>query len=203
MTRYIYGIIAFTLLALSTTTNAALITKKWQVSDAVSTHGLWTNNLYFNGDNSFNFTDDTFLTEYDDGTARLLGGAEDSGVSWVIDILFSDYNADPDGSVKTGGGPLLPSWDFYYTTLGTISTLDDGGFVASVTRIGPALQIGFGANDKTGDFGASAWLSVNGGDKSTHWDLNMDLVAVPEPSIIALFGLGLFGLGFARRRTHN
>lgn len=26
---------------------------------------------------------------------------------------------------------------------------------------------------------------------------------VPEPSIIALFGLGLLGLGFARRRTHN
>ena len=26
---------------------------------------------------------------------------------------------------------------------------------------------------------------------------------VPEPSIIALFAAGLFGLGFARRRTHN
>jgi len=26
---------------------------------------------------------------------------------------------------------------------------------------------------------------------------------VPEPSIIALFGLGLIGLGFARRRKHN
>ena len=25
---------------------------------------------------------------------------------------------------------------------------------------------------------------------------------VPEPSIIALFGLGLLGLGFARRRKH-
>jgi len=27
--------------------------------------------------------------------------------------------------------------------------------------------------------------------------------AVPEPSIIAIFGLGLLGLGFARRRMHN
>jgi len=200
MTRYTYGIIAFSLLALSTTTNAALITKQWQVSDAVSTHGLWTNGLSFNGDNSFNFTNDTFLTEYDDGTATLLGGAEDSGVTWVINILFEGYNADPDGPVKTGGGPLLDSWDFYYETSGTISTSDDGGFVANVSRMGPALQIGFGANDKTSDFGASAWLSINGGGHSSHWDLNMDLVAVPEPSIIALFGLGLLGLGFARRR---
>jgi hypothetical protein len=28
-------------------------------------------------------------------------------------------------------------------------------------------------------------------------------VAIPEPSIIALFGLGLFGLGLARRRIRN
>jgi hypothetical protein len=27
--------------------------------------------------------------------------------------------------------------------------------------------------------------------------------AIPEPSVIALFGLGLLGLGFARRRTRN
>jgi hypothetical protein len=26
---------------------------------------------------------------------------------------------------------------------------------------------------------------------------------VPEPGILALFGLGLLGLGFARRKTHN
>jgi hypothetical protein len=33
--------------------------------------------------------------------------------------------------------------------------------------------------------------------------MDIDATAVPEPSIIALFGLGLAGLGFARRKTRS
>ena len=32
---------------------------------------------------------------------------------------------------------------------------------------------------------------------------DISIVSVPEPSIIALFGLGLVGLGFARRRRQS
>jgi hypothetical protein len=197
----IFGLV---FVALSLSCNAALITKKWQVLDAENSHGLWTHNRDFNGDNFFNFDDDLFLTEYDDGTARLYGHASDSGVSWLIDIVWDGVNEDPDGAVKAGGGQLLASWDFYHNLVsGSISTPDAGGFVANLARVGPALQIGYGANDKTSAFGASAWLDINGEGKPTHWDLNMNLalVDVPEPSLLGLILVGLIGVGVVRRRA--
>jgi hypothetical protein len=38
---------------------------------------------------------------------------------------------------------------------------------------------------------------------ATPWLLVKDTVAAPEPSIVALMGLGLFGIGFARRRRQS
>jgi hypothetical protein len=122
----------------------------------------------------------------------------------LIDIVWSGFNQGPDGGIKDGGGKLLDSWVFYHDVVsGSISTLDAGGFVANVARIGPAFQLGVGANDKTGDFGGSAWLAINGGGKPSHWDLNMNLklVDVPEPSLLGLFLVGIIGTGVARRRA--
>ncbi len=36
--------------------------------------------------------------------------------------------------------------------------------------------------------------------RTNHFYLESTAISVPEPSIIALFAVGLFGLGFARRR---
>jgi hypothetical protein len=192
------------LFALSFASNGSIIKHKWQVLDSENSHGLWTNNIKFNNDKYFNFDDDLFLTEYSDGTAHLYGHASDSGVSWLIDIVWDGFNVTPDGSIKAGGGQLLPSWEFYYNIVsGSISTQDAGGYFANVSRIGPALQMGIGANDKTGDFGASAWLDVNGGGKPSHWDLNMNLasVDVPEPSLFGLILVGLIGMGLIRKQV--
>jgi hypothetical protein len=44
------------------------------------------------------------------------------------------------------------------------------------------------------------WFYARGGESFGGFILIKDEAAVPEPSIIALFGLGLVGIGFARRR---
>jgi hypothetical protein len=204
MKKVLLQALGLAFIALSFSSNGAIIKHKWQVLDAESSHGLWTNNIRFNNDRFFNFDDDLFLTEYNDGTAHLYGHASDSGVSWLIDIVWDSFNENPDGNIKDGGGSLLSSWNFYHNVVsGSISTLDAGGFVANIDRVGPALQIGNGANDKTADFGASAWLDINGAGKPGHWDLNMDLAAVdvPEPSLFGLILVGLIGVGVARRRA--
>jgi hypothetical protein len=51
-----------------------------------------------------------------------------------------------------------------------------------------------------------AWGQTSGADANDDmsWLLVKDTVAsVPEPSIIALMGLGIFGIGFARRRRQS
>jgi hypothetical protein len=104
----------------------------------------------------------------------------------------------------------LTSWEFYEFAGGHLTnTLGD---IVDVTRTGPAMQIGIGANDKNGDLGASSWLTPTtrpGGGSgvlaSGHWDLNMSLVSLPIPSTgpatVILLGLGLLAACGARRRA--
>ena len=205
MKNSIILILISVVLSLSSLTNAATITNVYSVTDAVSTHGLWTNQLLFNGDKTFNYQPDTFLTQYDDNTAILKGTASDSGVTWNINVLFSDYRDFADGSpIKNGGGGDPSTWEFYDTVSGIISTEFGTGNSYDVTRFGSSMQLGFGANDKNGDFGSSSWLNISGSDntRANRWDLNMNLSAVkiPEPSIIFLLSLGLMGIGVVRSR---
>ena len=192
-------------LSLGSLTNAATITNIYSVTDAVSTHGLWTNGLFFNSDNTFHYQADTFLTQYDDNTAILKGTASDSGVTWDINVLFSDYRDFADGSpVKNGGGGDPSTWEYYDTVTGLISTDFGGGSSYNVTRFGASMQLGFGANDKNRDFGSSSWLNISGSANTlaNRWDLNMNLttVSISEPSILFLLSLGLIGIGVVRRR---
>ncbi len=185
--------------SLSGLTNAATITNVYSVTDAVSTHGLWTNQLCFNGDNTFDYQLGTFLTQYDDNTAILKGTASDSGVTWNINVLFSDYRNFADGGpVKNGGGGDPSTWEYYDTVTGLISTDFGGGSSFNVTRFGASMQLGFGANDKNSDFGSSSWLNISGSANTlvNRWDLNMSLstVSISEPSILFLLSLGFIEL---------
>ena len=52
-------------------------------------------------------------------------------------------------------------------------------------------------------FSDDIWVNgQNNGYQLSHWTA-FNSMAVPEPSIIALFAAGLFGLGFARRRMRS
>lgn len=116
---------------------------------------------------------------------------------------------------SSNGGPVDPStWDFY-VMLGTSYMTGLSGDVAGLHlnltqremngKLGPVTQIGFGASGKNTNFGMSTWFNYSG-DLSGHGDVNIDLngggggSSVAEPTAVALFGMGLIGLGLAARR---
>ncbi len=205
-----------------------------QVDCGSSSHGLWTNS-YLSGSGAcgqyFSFDSGTTLdVDSTTDSATLTGTATNSaGIVATIDIEFGGFGNLIDSAgrdIKTGGGPYDrvlddPDWDFFhFITKGEISF--DNGDVFRILLVeqplekgtasvdAPVLQIGEGANDKTGVFGASTWLNAYVGNPNDgyklvegHWDLNMDLAPVPIPAAAWLFGSALMGLvGFARRKNN-
>lgn len=192
------------------------VTQVWAVSSTSkincgnSQHGLWTNSLNPSTSSCSNyFSIDGTLTEYGDGTAVLDATATNlDSVVADIDITFSGHSTTH-SPVKTGGGFELSDWYYYESiTGGTVViggiTYDNLGMVG-----GYALQIGDGANDKTGEFGASVWFVATDGSynpnlhSNKHWDLNLELQAVPVPAAVWLFGSGLIGLVAVTRRKRQ
>jgi hypothetical protein len=61
-----------------------------------------------------------------------------------------------------------------------------------------------GQYEAYGSIQDSDWYSGGAnGSSPIGWLLVKDTVAAPEPSIMALMGLGIFGIGFARRRRQS
>lgn len=126
-----------------------------------------------------------------------------------IDLVFSGKN-DGTAVYKQEGGSSLPigDLDIFSNVMGTITF--DGTSVVSinsfVTESGPiprGFQMGTGANAKNDAFGASAWIIPTIADSSLahHWDINIELTAVPIPAAAWLFGSDLIGLvGVTRRK---
>jgi hypothetical protein len=108
------------------------------------------------------------------------GGVE--GFSLTINgimLAFPDSAATTDPTVVDADGALLNMFradlsDFGVALNGTIDSL--------ILNLTP-----------TAFFGTSDPMAL----------VALNSESVPEPSIIALFAVGLFGLGFARRRTHS
>jgi hypothetical protein len=147
--------------------------------------------------------------EYGDGTARLSGTIRRTAKpskAFQVDVTFAQRvnpgaaTFPPPGSPKmslspssysVNGGPVDPTaWHYFLSIDGVLTGVDDyAGGTLKITRDGPAYQVGYGANDKNLNWGASGWLTVK---ILTHptlgspfpstldsGDINIDLVDCP------------------------
>ena len=201
-------------MAFATPAQAEVI--NYDISNATSgscQHGLWTNTVGSGCERRYAFQDgSTFSVDTDTGTGTFSGTAINSvGEVATLDITLSGLLDTLDGTgftYKAGGGPYDPSTqDYFSSALGTITL---GSTVYTLNAADPfagntVFQFGPGANDKTSDFGGSAWLNLLDPyhNPLAHWDINFDLThvptQVPAPAGLALFGLGLAGAWGARR----
>jgi hypothetical protein len=121
----------------------------------------------------------------------LTSSGEDSFVTNLVKSTMIDQGEvwaggyQPDGSVEADGG-----W-----------TWVNGEGAFAYTNWSPGEPNDLNGEDYLGiNWGADQW-----NDEGALGNIKGFVVetAVPEPSVIALFGLGLLGLGFARRRMRN
>lgn len=138
--------------------------------------------LYLNGIGSdFVFQPGGQFSENADGTATLTGVLErvtDSSQRFLVSAQFSgrldaaDFGYPPPMSPKmelvpsvyqsNGGAPIdTNTWHYYTDMTGTL--LGQGifaGALYSLSPMGPAFQVGVGANGKNLNHGGSGWLNV-------------------------------------------
>lgn len=194
----------------------------YNVSNATNTpgcsHGLWTNTLNSGCDRHHSFQDGArFSVDTDTGTGTFTGTAINAaGQVGTLNLTLSGLLDTLDGThfdYKAGGGAYDPSTQDYFTNAS--GTITIGGVTYTLNPSDPfagqtVFQFGPGANDKTGDFGGSAWLNILDphGNALAHWDINFDLThipgtPVPAPAGLLLFGLGLGGVYAARRQRRK
>ncbi len=178
-------------------------------------YGLRLDGLYSGAANdiyTFGFVDVTMTVDSDAGTAAItgsmIGGTEGDGeardTDWFLDFLYTGLNVD-----ATDG-----SWEFQAGADGAgnvenLASNDIFGLVEFMGSDGWGPK-GDGGPCRTNDgpWCGNGWVNHSitpGGDASTapHLSASDFLYTgtpVPAPSVLALFGLGLLGLGVARRR---
>ena len=107
-------------------------------------------------------------TQYLNGDARLTGtGLTATGLAgtYDMDILYTGYTTTPPiNSPKHSNcfTSTATGWGYWNGTSGTITSSSYG--VINVSKTGPAMQIGNGANITQSGFGASGWLTTGGGN---------------------------------------
>ncbi|MBM4256886.1 MAG: PEP-CTERM sorting domain-containing protein [Deltaproteobacteria bacterium] len=125
------------------------------------------------------------------------------------------------------GGPVkVNEWVYYTVFTGTLTGLGNyAGFEIDLVRVGPAFQMGYGANGKNLNFGGSGWFQVTASrapqgqsplqlTPGGHGDFNLDfenriivvdppINIVPEPGSLVLFATGVVGLVALRRHKRR
>jgi hypothetical protein len=103
------------------------------------------------------------FVEYEDGTAAMTGRVYDPldpRNGFVVEVeLWGRTDTPPPGSPYVVGSYDPADWYYYEGWSGTMTGTGrfEGGLV-TLSQRGPAFQIGWGANHKDADYGASAWF---------------------------------------------
>jgi len=149
---------------------------------------------------------DVTFEEYADGTAHLFGTVaviDDPDKCFEMDVYFSDRVDFGNAGFPPANSPKLGNVDpddadedtfhYYLKTEGVLRGCEDfEGAVVVIDRMGPAFQVGVGANYHDLDYGASGWITLevveqpNSGTtfaQSTTGDLNMDFKVCPEDEV--------------------
>lgn len=147
------------------------------ITDHLSTHAFYLSTL----GSDWRFAAGGELEETADGTARLtgvivrtgapneqffadleFGGRINSGEAGYPPPMSPKIELKP-GAYVANGGPVDTNHYYYYTsTAGTLRGLRAlSGVEYAVTPMGPAMQVGVGANGKNLAWGGSGWLNLN------------------------------------------
>jgi len=156
--------------------------------------------------------DSVFFDVFTNGTARLYGdvsvvevnGSAPTGSeisSWDLDVAFN------------AGSGSNPSYQYFVIdpNAGTeMVNQANANDIVDLWSYNGDFQVGFSANGKNSNFGASGWVTFEHYDGTTTYgsqgtqlvnsDFLMDLTVVPEPVSSTLFLVGGATLGFRRFR---
>ena len=141
------------------------------------------------------FNNDTLASQTPDSFA----------VDWLLSIAFTQPNASSDSEefdLTITNTPNNPADNIVGLTLTDLNNLSFtlNGVTISNLRYAVADVSGPGGTSLQNVTGGVRWVNDEGNTARLQILADFTPTAVPAPASLALFGAGLFGLGFARRR---
>ncbi|MFT7605420.1 MAG: hypothetical protein ACI8VT_003014, partial [Saprospiraceae bacterium] len=141
--------------------------------------GFWCNSSYvftLGSGNCYTAGNDLTFTEYTNGTALLNGSVVQNGEIGQLSVTFTGRTYDTPANspkyglcINTGGA----SWYYYTQFMGTFTA--PNGSTISMSRSGPAFQVGYGGNLQDTEYGAAGWFFYSIGANAYSGDMNFQL----------------------------